>query len=104
MSEIYISYRQNDSDYSSDFIHRQLVQHFGKDAIVKDISETASGENLKASVEQALSKCKVMLVIIGPKWLSATNEGGQRCLDNPDVPCASRSQWPCKVMQQPNFN
>jgi hypothetical protein len=84
MREIYISYRRNDRDYSSDFIYRQLVEHFGNDAIVKDISETASGEDLKASVEQALSECKVMLVVIGPKWLSATNEGGQRCLDNPD--------------------
>jgi hypothetical protein len=35
-------------------------------------------------LEQRLASCKVMLVLIGPRWLTAIDEEGHLRLDNPE--------------------
>src|SRR5262249_42547992 len=35
-------------------------------------------------IAQAVSNCAVLLAVIGPTWLTATDEDGQRRLDDPD--------------------
>jgi hypothetical protein len=36
------------------------------------------------SSPQAVSTCEVLLAVIGPRWLTATDEDGRRWLDDPD--------------------
>src|SRR5271155_1640948 len=38
---------------------------------------------LVRAIEHQVSLCDAMLVLIGPKWLTTTDEAGRRRLDNP---------------------
>ena len=43
-----------------------------------------AGVKFPSVLEKRLSECKVMLALIGPDWLNARDEAGNRRLDNPD--------------------
>jgi hypothetical protein len=42
-----------------------------------------AGSDFESIIENAISNCEALLVIIGPQWLTATNSLGQRRLDVP---------------------
>jgi hypothetical protein len=49
-----------------------------------DVDKIALGVDFTQVVAQAVSDCAVLLAVIGPGWLTATDEDGQRRLDDPD--------------------
>jgi hypothetical protein len=49
-----------------------------------DVDTIVLGVDFTKVIAQALSTSKVLLAIIGPQWLTATDEDGQRRLDDPD--------------------
>lgn len=83
MGGIFISYRRNDSAAMCDRIYAALVQHFGKDAIFKDIDNIPLGVNFAEYIRGVMAQSVVALVVIGRTWLDVTDEQGQRRLDNP---------------------
>lgn len=84
MSKIFISYRRDDSPYPIDGIYTSLVSHFGKEQIFKDIDVISGGVDFRGAIEVALNQCKVMLVIIGPKWTNMINVNNEKRLFSPD--------------------
>lgn len=82
-SVIFISYRRADSADVSGRIYDRLSDHFGRKAIFKDVDDIPLGVDFKIYLEDAVSRCEVELVIIGPEWLTITDETGQRRLDDP---------------------
>jgi len=83
-TRLFISYRRADSRTFTNRIYDRLVAAFGKDTIFKDVDSIPYGEDFREVVLQATSSCRVMLVIIGPKWLTTTDDDGTRRLDHPD--------------------
>ncbi len=85
MSNMYISYRREDST-ASERIHDRLVAHFGKINIFMDAAwEVPSPDvSFQQSITSVVEKCAVMLVIIGPHWHYTSDDYGRRRLDNPD--------------------
>jgi hypothetical protein len=61
-----------------------LEHFFGQDQIFIDIDTIHKGENFRTALNEALSQCCVMLVVIGPRWLEAQDDLGRRRLDNPN--------------------
>lgn len=84
MGAIFISYRRDDSKLMCDRIHERLVAAFGKKQVFRDIDGIPRGVDFRQTLNTALKECKVALVLIGPKWLAATDDQGRRRLDNPN--------------------
>lgn len=83
MSGIFISYRRDDSAYVAGRLRDDLVEHFGADLLVfRDVEELPLGDYPVALVE-AVRRCDAMLVVIGDRWLTAADSGGNRRLDQP---------------------
>src|SRR5882757_58893 len=80
--KIFISYRREDSAANALSIGQYLEHEFGRKNVFIDIDMRA-GAKFPSVLEQRLSECKVMLVLIGPDWLTVREEEGRRRLDNP---------------------
>ena len=84
MPRLFISYRRADSKAVSGRIYDRLVTAFGKKAIFKDIDNIPPGTDFRQVLRDATAECRVMLVVIGPQWLTVTDAQGKRRLDDPD--------------------
>jgi len=82
-SKIFISYRRDDADHAAGRLVERLSRVFSRDQLFLDIDSIAPGEDFKKAISEIVQACDVLLAIIGPGWLSASDEGGERRLDNP---------------------
>ena len=85
--KIFISYRRQDTAANALSIGQYLENEFGRKNVFIDVDMRA-GVKFPAVLEQRLAECKVMLVLIGPTWLEARDDQGNRRLDSvlPEVP------------------
>jgi hypothetical protein len=51
--------------------------------VFRDVDDLVSGEDFVLGLERALEHCGVLLAVIDKTWLSATDQGGARRLDDP---------------------
>lgn len=84
MRSVFISYRRDDSQLSCDRIYGYLGPIFGVKQVFRDIDAISGGLDFRASIEQALATCKVMVVVIGPKWATIADATRRRRLDDPN--------------------
>lgn len=82
MSGLFISYRRQDAAAYAGLLHRDLQQRYPGDVFL-DVASVAPGEDFAAGLRRAVSSSAVMLVVIGPQWLSATDAHGRRRIDDP---------------------
>lgn len=83
MPRIFISYRRADSRLVVNRINDRLIAEFGKENIFKDVDDIPAGRDFRDVLKAATSACDVMLVVVGPQWLSIRDEQGHRRLDDP---------------------
>lgn len=81
---IFISYRRSDSIAETGRIYDRLVSEFGRDHVFKDVNSIPFGVDFAEYLDQAVSQCQVLLVIIGKTWATVTEPDGTRRLENPD--------------------
>jgi hypothetical protein len=82
---IFVSYRrQEESHLVGRLYDNYLVDHFGEDRVFVDVDTIKPGMNFAAEIIRAVTACQVLLVIIGPAWLTAADKRGRRRLDDPD--------------------
>ena len=84
MAAIFISYRRADSDAHAGRLSEGLKKKFGKKRVFIDVDGITPGENFRKVIEDRVGACDVLLALIGKNWVSATNEQGQRRLDDPN--------------------
>lgn len=82
-NKIFISYRREDSAANALGIGQYLENHFGRKNVFIDVDMRA-GAKFPIVLAERLAECKVMLVLIGPAWLNAHDDKGQRRLDYSD--------------------
>jgi hypothetical protein len=81
---VFISYRREDtSGYAGRFYDR-LGAQFGRRNVFIDIDTIAPGADYFRRIDEALDSCQAMLVLIGPKWVTASLPDGSRRLADPD--------------------
>ncbi|MEM6270604.1 MAG: toll/interleukin-1 receptor domain-containing protein [Bacteroidota bacterium] len=80
-SKIFISYRRADSADFTVALYNELVKYFGTAAVFKDINKIPPGMDFSEVLEQALDDSVVVLVLIGPTWIS---ESGHRLFQEHD--------------------
>jgi YVTN family beta-propeller protein len=81
---IFISYRRDDSQGFARSIHDRLAQRFGPDAVFRDINDIEPGRPWAEAIDDALASCDVFVLLIGRGWLAATDDEGNRRLDDPE--------------------
>jgi HEAT repeat protein len=80
--EIFISYRRSDSAGHARALHRDLCRYFDEKRVFFDRESIESGDNFPDRLREALQQCKVVLPLIAPGWLDATDKDGRRRLEN----------------------
>jgi formylglycine-generating enzyme required for sulfatase activity len=80
---IFISYRRMDSEGSAGRIYDHLQACFGVGRVFMDVTDIRVGEDFSDAIHQAISSCKVVIVLIGPRWHSIQDEMGRKRLDDP---------------------
>lgn len=84
MRGIFISYRREDAEGQAGRLFDDLSAHFGRDAVFMDVAAIKKGLDFRRIIYEHVTSCGVLLVIIGKRWLSATDSKGKRRLDDPN--------------------
>lgn len=83
MGGIFISYRRDDSAPWAGRLYERLLHDFRREQIFMDVDAIAPGDDFVARLEESVGAADVVLVLIGPGWLAATDRDGRRRLDDP---------------------
>jgi hypothetical protein len=81
--KIFLSYRREDSADATGRIYDHLAGRYERDSIFKDVDSIPFGVDFRKHLQTVIETCEVVLVIIGDRWLTIPNEGGQRRLEDP---------------------
>jgi TIR domain len=79
---VFINYRAEDSLTTAALIDHALTAKFGRDNVFLDCRSIPAGADFVDEVSRRLEMSTVLLVIIGPRWLTV-NEVGGRWIDDP---------------------
>ena len=70
MPKVFICYRREDSLHQAGRIYDQLVLHFGKGDVFKDVDSRHVGRDYRKVLSEQVAQCEVLLVLIGDGWLN----------------------------------
>jgi hypothetical protein len=79
---IFICYRRGDSPHHAHRLSDSLAATVGGDKVFIDL-RTPGGAQVREYITRSVRSAGVLLVVIGPNWLSVRDEGGRR-LDSED--------------------
>jgi TIR domain len=82
MASIFVSYRREGGSGFAGRIEADLQRRFGQIEVFRDVDDLAAGEDFVQGLEHALDSCRVLIVVIGKTWLTATGPNGGRRLDD----------------------
>jgi hypothetical protein len=83
-AKVFINYRRADSAGYSGRVMDRLDRELGRDLVFMDVDAIPLGTNFTKVLHEEVAKCGVLLAVIGPNWLDARDEHGNRRLDNPN--------------------
>ena len=83
-AKVFISYRRADSAGYSGRVMDRLDRELGRDLVFMDVDAIPLGTNFSKVLHEEVAKCGVLLAMIGPNWVDARDEHGNRRLDNPN--------------------
>ena len=84
LGSIFINYRRQDSEGEAGRLFDDLSAKFGPDSVFMDVAGISAGRDFRKAIDENVSKCAVLLALIGHSWLDAQNNQGQRRLDDPN--------------------
>jgi tetratricopeptide (TPR) repeat protein len=81
---VFISYRGEDSHSYGALLYRDLTDYFGKDLVFLDAESTPAGADFAEELLGRVRSARLLLAVIGPHWLTATDPAtGRRRIDDP---------------------
>jgi TIR domain-containing protein len=83
-AKVFISYRRGDSAGYAGRVRDRLERELGRDLLFMDVDAIPLGTNFSKVLHEEVAKCGVLLAVIGPNWLDARDERGNRRLDDPN--------------------
>ena len=81
-NKVFICYRRDDSAGHAGRVWDRLEKEFGSDLLFMDVDAIPLGKNFVKVIREAVSKCDVLLAVIGPKWLTLRDKQRQRRIDD----------------------
>ncbi len=82
--KIFISYRREDTSGESGRLKDKLEQVFGQESVFYDVETLEAGLNFDQAISSALEESKVLLAMIGPRWLKVADSSGISRIHNPE--------------------
>lgn len=80
---IFISHRTQDEPWATAFVEHALIREFGEGNVFRDVHGITAGADYPKKLLDALGRSDVVLVLVGPQWLTIERNGG-RMLENAD--------------------
>src|SRR5882757_4647465 len=81
---IFISYRRADAGPYARLLQVELAERFPGARVFMDVDSIEAGLDFAEIIRDAVNSCRVMVVVIGPQWVTLTDEEGHRRLDDPN--------------------
>lgn len=85
-ARIFISYRSSDGKDKATALARDLGAVFGDAQVFLDKDDLRGGSRWRDEVQQLLDQRPVLLLLMTPQLLAATDESGRLRIDDPDDP------------------
>jgi hypothetical protein len=82
-AKLFISYRRTDSADVSGRIYDRLVEHFGRQAVFKDVDDIPLGADFRQHIHEMIQECNHVLVVIGRGWVDAKHPDHSLRLHDP---------------------
>jgi hypothetical protein len=79
---VFISYRRQESSGMAGRLYDRLAARFGDDQVFMDVDKIGLGVDFAKVITKAVSTSRVLLAVIGPTWLTATDQDGRRRLED----------------------
>src|SRR5262245_8572664 len=83
-AKVFISYRRADSAGYSGCVMYRLDRELGRDLVFMAVNAIPLRMNFSKVLHEEVAKCSVLRAVIGPNWVDARDEHGNRRLDNPN--------------------
>ncbi len=81
---VFISYRRSDAASEARALREVLANRLGGATVFMDVHAIEAGERFPERLRTELERSRVVLVVIGNGWITASNEYGQRRIDFDD--------------------
>ena len=82
--KVFISYRRDEAKWQARDIHRALCRTISSDQVFMDVDAIPLGANFPKILKDRVDECDVLLALIGPGWVDASDpKTKRRRLDNP---------------------
>jgi TIR domain len=81
MPRVFISFRKNDERWMRDRVYKALIGRFEASQFFKSGHSIAPGTDFAPVLLRQARDCEIMLVLIGSRWLEASDGTGRRLLD-----------------------
>jgi hypothetical protein len=81
---VFLSYRREDTQHIAGRLADRLVDQFGAEQVFMDVDSIEPGTDFVEAIELALSRSKVLILMIGPSWVDVVDEQGDRRIDDPN--------------------
>ncbi|HEX4703940.1 MAG TPA: TIR domain-containing protein, partial [Pseudonocardiaceae bacterium] len=80
---VFVNYRGEDTRSYGVLLYRELTRHLGNDLVFLDSESIKAGTDFAQEILGRVRSCQALLAIIGPHWLTATDQSGRRRIDDP---------------------
>jgi hypothetical protein len=84
VTQIFLNYRGADEPYGAAMLDEHLSRRFGSPAVFLCSKSILLGTLWEKEMFDAIAASDAVLVVIGRKWLDATDDDGNRSIDNPE--------------------
>jgi TIR domain-containing protein len=85
-ARVFISYRSSDGADKATALARDLDARFGSAQVFIDKEDLPPGARWRDAIASTLQECPILLLLITPDYLGATDAGGKRCIEREDDP------------------
>jgi hypothetical protein len=81
--KVFICYRREDTAAYAGRLYDAMVTRFGEDNVFMDV-DIAPGVDFVERITEVVSGCLVLIVVMGPRWATVTDEDGEARIVDPD--------------------
>ena len=78
MESVFLSYRREDSAGYAGRLAEHLSSDIGHEHVFMDVQDIVPGQDFAQAIENTISACQAVIVVIGPRWVADLKQRGGR--------------------------